>query len=155
MASFGLTIQNKLVEILQLVTVANGYHNNVQLVSKKFLDIKKVTSFPVITVMRGAETKKWDDEGEELYRVIATFGIIGMLHVETDNNDEGKLNDAADELLEDIQEVLLKNQSSLFANTEAESFQIMETEPVLVERENQGYVTVVVSIEYFHDSTNV
>lgn len=150
MASSRLTIQNFLVTLLQSITTANGYNNNVQLVTKRIKDIEEVTSFPELSVIAGSKMFEIADEQEELFKITTTFAIVGYLKSEYDVNDSGKLNDDADRLIEDIETCLLSDNTIYNpSNTETKTLTIDSDTPIFDYEKNWATVTIFITIVYF------
>jgi hypothetical protein len=149
--SFRRDIRDHLVTRLGEIKVSNGYHNTVVKVSKKLKDIGKVTSTPELSVLLGPTSKRPTSEEEALYEVNVTFAVIGYIRAKMDTADDGALGDLADSLSEDVEECLL-NDDTLISDTEAKSLKITSIEPDLDYEANVGYITVLLTVLYHHDS---
>lgn len=148
MASRRLTIQNRLVTILQGITTGNGYHNNVVAVGKRFKDIQKVNSHPELFVLSGGQDHHTVDEARSIYEVVATFVVVGTLAVDEELDTSANMNDASDELIEDIVEVLLTD-ATLYANTKAKWIEVTSSQPPEFGT-TKGYVAVFLEVGYHH-----
>lgn len=153
MASKSLVIWNKIIEIISSMRKEDGYHHDVMEVSKKFFDITKLSSFPCVSVLQGGEEKDVLSEDEILYRATRRFFIIGFGQSESDNDDEGIVGERADELAEDLQEVLLNNLDE-FADTESEGcgLIIMSVDPMPIEGTNKFFVGIEAKVRYTHEN---
>ncbi|MFI5250799.1 MAG: hypothetical protein ACHQQQ_00080 [Bacteroidota bacterium] len=143
-------IQEKLIDILETITVSNGYHHDVAAATKKLKGIEQISSFPELCVIEGEQVFHITSEEENLYEVTSTFSVIGYVKVGTDADDAGILSDACDDLLEDIRDALLDNAGVLFSETAAKSIRFLSDEPVLDYQNNWGHITVNFSVMYYY-----
>ena len=150
MASTRLNIQNQLVTILGTITTGNGYNNTVAKVTKKLKKLDSIPKYPELSVLAGVQKKIPADESGTLYKVTATFAVVGYVRTTEDVTDSGLLNDACDKLIEDINEALL-SETSLYT-VGVKQLVIEEDEPLLDYESNFGLVFVIISVIYYHDN---
>lgn len=145
-------IRDKVVEILGRIKKADGYNNDVQLVAKKFLSFADTTKLPALFVEFRLEVKDFGDQTEDLLRSKLGLSVTGLAESAADENDEGKLEDAIDELVSDIERALLDNKYELFDQTEAKDLLIFHVAPELVEGDaTKATVGLVLVITYYHE----
>jgi hypothetical protein len=137
------------VSILQGITKANGYVNEVALVTKKLEDIETISTFPMISVMNGNRVYETSEEDEDLYKVNATFVFIGYIKSAYDTSGSANLTTDCDSLLEDIKHCLLLNKDTLFTKTQARSLKLKQDENIYDFDNNIATVGLSIAIEYF------
>lgn len=146
-----LVIQNRLVAALQIMTKQAGYHFDVQQVTKKFLSIGNVNSFPVALVLRGPwRTEPADETGSNLRRTTVVFGIVGYVSADEDGSAEGKLNDACDQLEEDIRRALYEQEAAILVEADIESMEVEQGESILADDETRGAIQLMATIVFTH-----
>jgi len=96
------------------------------------------------------EMKAWASADEVLHLATVGFSIIGYIESVSDAANEGRMNDVADELEEDIQECLLKNSAELFTGTQAKNMIVSSVRPELVDGSNETTVGIALAIQYYH-----
>ena len=154
MGSIRLDIQNQIVAILQTITKDNKYNNDVRLVTRRMINPRDITSYPVLCVIPGPSRKRTIDESMKLYEVTLVFGIVGYVQAMNDPNREGLLSDAAQNLIEDIEDALLADTTMTDqADSEAQFVVVANEEPWLDYDKNIAEVDVGIAVQYTHDVT--
>jgi hypothetical protein len=145
-------IHLKLVELLGTISKANGYNNDIVLVTRTYKFIDHVSAYPIICVIQGEDAVVNQSEDGELYGRSAAFAAVGYVQCNSDTGDDGNLTDAADSLCEDIENCLLDpyNQSSLFIDTTAKDLNLVNRIPFLDFKKNTGQISVGFQIGYYH-----
>jgi hypothetical protein len=152
MASARREIHDSLINTLKTITISSGYHQNVVSVTKRMKEIEMVHAFPALSVIEGEQVFQNVSEDENLYEATASFSVIGYVKTDHDATDAGLLSAAADDLIEDIKDALMRNTSVLFTQTSAKNMRFVSDEPLLDYQNNWGYVTVNFVVTYYWGS---
>ena len=151
--SINRKLHDKLIDLLSTITITNGYNNTVQKVTKRFIDLRKCASFPIIMVERGTWSRTWDDESRQLYKTTATFGILGYVKTDSDTDDIGLLTEAKDAFEQDIEDCLLNSVNSLIAVDDGvQTVLTANGDPLLDDEERMGTIFFTLVIEYIHEA---
>lgn len=152
--SKNLIIQKAIQTLLSTeIRKTNGYHFDLTKVSRKYLDIAKMSVFPAASIIRGGRAIAIGSEDEALKEVKASFAVIGYLHIDDDSTDVGKLNDMADQFEQDVIDCIEKNIQTLWDSTELDVLTCVATDPILDDTNNVGTISVLIQAEYTYDQT--
>jgi len=152
MASIRRQILDNLVDSLSNISQANGFNTDVVEVSKKFIDPESVQS-PNIFVSLGKESRQQVKDEQFNYDCQLDAELLISIGIRTDIEDQGTLSDAAEDIIEDIDDYLEHNKVSDYCCTlnqieGMQSFGISEIEPYLDDTSNRTYIIVTISITY-------
>lgn len=144
------SIHTDIVESLKGITKANGFNNDVALVTKREKTIESVTVWPTLCVLAGQDTTEMSGN-QDLYRGSLVFGIVGFGQTATDVSDEGLIADAAQDLIEDIENRLIRDTSLVVgADASAKLLTITGEQPLFDYDKNEYSVQVNVVVEFYH-----
>lgn len=105
-------ILQNIVTVLQGITVANGFNNDVQEVSRNFKDWTQTENFPRINVLPGLEQIKAEIHQQDDVTNFSdplSFRLVSYVKTAEDIDDSGVLADAIEDLIEDIKKRLYTN----------------------------------------------
>jgi uncharacterized protein YecE (DUF72 family) len=136
-----------LVQQLKTITKANGYNFDVALVTSKLLRHEQLLDWPAISVVTGIVRKVVSDNSASLWQVNTTYAVIGYV-----KEDGETLADAADNLLEDIEECLLAGWQAGTLDEESKLLLLEAEEPYLDFENNYAEVAVVVVMQHYHEA---
>lgn len=152
MSSISLNMQNRIVTILKGITKQAGYNNDIQKVTKRFIDMGSESQFPIACVLRGGWRGEFEDESHQLKRRFASFAIIIYAQSDSDDTDEGKLTGILDDLETDVCNILELNTDQLLIDTTGQKLLITSGESIMDQGQNNGALVIGVAIEYTHDT---
>lgn len=153
MASTRRLIQEELIKILGTIKKVDGYNNDVVKVTKRLKTVDRITSFPECSVLIGGSIITAADQAEKQWKVVIVYGLIGYVKSDTDTDDTGRLSDAANDLIEDMEEAVLSS-TTLIDNVAAlaHRYELQAEEPFLDYQNNFAQVQVNLGVWFYHGS---
>lgn len=152
-SSINITVQNKVIDLLKTITTGNGFNNTVQLVTKRYMDVDKIGSYPSVVVQRGQWSRSWADASKALFKTTARLAVIGYVNGNTDTTDSGKLTDLLDSLSQDVENCIADNTNEILSVDDgAKSLLVTTGYPLLDDVDNFGAFILSLEVEFYHDA---
>lgn len=143
----GLMIQSALVKILKKITKANGYSHDVTRVIQKYIPHPDVED-PVLMVLRGGWTNRWDEESMDLIIVEPQFFVVCHYRADLDDEDEAGLNSVGAKLEDCVKTAIEANQVELLELADAQSVMVELGEPLTSIDAVKATFQVMISFTY-------